>query len=227
MKLGYVYWVHLPNQQIKTEGYVGVSINPQKRWEQHKTQKSSKHLSNAITKYGEQLIWDVIFFGPLEGCYQLEEYFRPTPTIGWNIAIGGENSGNLGRPLSIQTKLKLSNSRKGITPWNKGKTNIYSEATLQKLQSATKARVQGSNNPMFGKTHSDQTKLLLSKLHKGKTGQCGKDNPSAIAVICNETGLKFDTIQAAATSIGCTIQALSMHLKGKTKTCKTYTWNYL
>jgi 5-methylcytosine-specific restriction endonuclease McrA len=40
---------------------------------------------------------------------------------------------------------------KGNIPWNKDKTNIYSEETLKKMSKSKQGMYQGENNPMFGK----------------------------------------------------------------------------
>ena len=48
-----------------------------------------------------------------------------------------------GIPLSDEHKQKLSESHKGQTPWNKGKSGCYSDETIQKLSEAS----SGENNP--------------------------------------------------------------------------------
>lgn len=108
----YVYWVHLPNSNIKTDGYVGITKNIDKRWYEHKSTNKCKIFKNAINKYKDKLIWEVIYKGTIEACNQLEQYFRPTPTIGWNIRAGGGNSGS----LSENTKNLISKAKIGITP---------------------------------------------------------------------------------------------------------------
>lgn len=91
-----VYWIHKPDHtDIYTQGYIGVSTNPDKRWRQHKTDsKCNRHannyLNNAITKYGDTLVYEVIFGGTLEQCYSYERELRPKPSIGWNLMSGGE-----------------------------------------------------------------------------------------------------------------------------------------
>lgn len=97
---------------------------------------------------------------------------------------------NYGRKISFETSKKFSKR----VPWNKGKKNIYSENTLQKMRShrrgkklkplsdETKAKLSipnpkkgnsGDKNGMFGKTHTDEVKKGLSenatKRFKGKT----------------------------------------------------------
>jgi hypothetical protein len=66
---------------------------------------------------------------------------------------------------TIETRLKISKSKKGSIPWNKGKTNVYSEETLNKIREARKRQI----NPMLGKHHSEETKKKIGLTHKGKT----------------------------------------------------------
>lgn len=123
MKTGHVYWIHLPNHtNPKLEGYIGIASNLQKRWHVHKHnakygKSDTPHLSNAITLHGDSLIWESIFEGPYEGCIQLEEYFRPTHHIGWNISIGGIKPPMTGRTHTIATKVKMCKPRS--IPWER------------------------------------------------------------------------------------------------------------
>jgi hypothetical protein len=54
------------------------------------------------------------------------------------------------KPRSEIARLNMSNAMKGRTPWNKGKTNIYSEETIEKLRKAN-----------VGKKTSDEIKEKL------------------------------------------------------------------
>lgn len=215
----YVYWVHLPNQKIKLDGYIGVTNNVKRRWKEHILKKHCVHFGNAITKYQDDLVWEIIFIGPKEGCYQLEEYFRPTPGIGWNIAQGGNCSNNVNRKLSDETKDKLSKSRKGKPSWCKGKTGIFSKEALHKIGTASKNRTQGKDNPMYGKTHSLEAKQKMSIARKGKPGKTGAANSNAKRVLCITTNTYYSTVTEAANILQVSVQALSMHLRQKTKTC--------
>lgn len=75
---------------------------------------------------------------------------------GHKINIG--NSWNIGRKLSDEHKQKLRNHM----PWNKGKTSVYSEETLEKMSLAKK----GLASNMLGKRHTKKTKLAISKIRK-------------------------------------------------------------
>lgn len=74
-----------------------------------------------------------------------------------------------GREFSNEHKLNLSNSLKGRDPWNKGKTDVYSEETLKKMSSSK----SGKNNPMFGRKHKeDSIKHLRSPKEKVTCPHC-------------------------------------------------------
>ncbi len=55
---------------------------------------------------------------------------------------------------------------KGNIPWNKGKTGIYSEETLEKMKEAAKKRI-GPKGPMWGKHHTEETRKKM-RLHHCK-----------------------------------------------------------
>lgn len=112
-----VYWIHTAEQKDEfTQGYIGVSKNPSKRWTQHKTDaKCNRHpnnyLGNAINKYGNNLIYEVIFGGTEQQCFDYELKLRPTPSIGWNLMSGGP----VGK-ITKEGRKKLSEARKNRKP---------------------------------------------------------------------------------------------------------------
>lgn len=63
-----------------------------------------------------------------------------------------ENSAKywLGKHLSAETKQKLSESNKGHIPWNKGKIDVYSEKTKEKM------RIAGT-----GRLHTEKAKAKI------------------------------------------------------------------
>jgi len=71
-----------------------------------------------------------------------------------NALLGHKHSAEtlakMRQPRSEQAKLNISNAMKGRTPWNKGKTGIYSEKTIEKLRKAN-----------VGKKTSDEKKEKL------------------------------------------------------------------
>ena len=168
--MAYVYWIHLKGQNIKSEGYVGVTRHLRKRWNSHRSSPNNKsatcvHLRNAVAKYGEDLIYEVIFEGPEAGCYQLEEYFRPTVGIGWNIVSGGTvpitsdkqkeaaRIANTGRVRTQEEKDKVSRSRLG--------------------------KYSGKNSPVATKVICITTGVVFDTIKQG-ADWCGLKNPSSI-----------------------------------------------
>jgi len=123
---GYLYWIHLPEHtDINTQGYVGITNNIQERFRIHRNSYTDncKCISRAIKKYGNSLVYDVIFTGPYEGCLQLENYFRPALNTGWNIAIGdGKTTLGLKCHSNCIKALKKANSKSANI--YKYKTNI-------------------------------------------------------------------------------------------------------
>jgi len=101
-----LYWIRHPEHtDITTQGYVGISVDFERRMKQHKRNEDTiPMLVKAKRKYGwDNLINSIVLIGSQEYCKLIESKLRPTPYIGWNNAQGG------GGVL------------KGNTPWNKGK----------------------------------------------------------------------------------------------------------
>lgn len=115
---GFVYWIHLnKNDNIKQDGYVGISKDANKRFREHRsTNPNCSVIKRAIDKHGDNLIYDVIWSGSYDGAIALEEYFRPLPQIGWNIRTGGRVPSfgeDTRKKMSVSAKERgLSNSFK-------------------------------------------------------------------------------------------------------------------
>lgn len=99
-----------------------------------------------------------------------------------NISFGGsglrrsENSkknisaGKRGKKLSEEHKQNLSQSHMSKPPWNKGKTNVYSEETKLQISNTLKGRKISKKalEKRKGRKLSDETKLKMSIAHKGR-----------------------------------------------------------
>lgn len=121
----YVYWIHL-QEHTWNEGYIGVSIDPIRRLTEHVNglKGRTKRVTDEIRKNGDKILCDIIYVGTEESCYDLENFLRPTPNIGWNKASGGRRN--------------MSNGLRGIKKskpvWNKGlKTNLKTTALNWKI----------------------------------------------------------------------------------------------
>lgn len=114
------------------------------------------HLQNAFNKYGEQnFIFEVIeFVEDKNKLLELEQYWLDKLNI---IKEGYNKSPIADKPLSLKGELSHNYGRK---PWNKGKSNIYSEETLNRMSKSAKNRT-GDKNSFYGKHHSDKTKSKI------------------------------------------------------------------
>lgn len=110
-----VYWIAQKNHtDIFNQGYIGVSNNPEFRWNYHKKKQENKHLKHSIQKYGwDNLVKKVLVVGEQAYCFEIEAKLRPNDKIGWNIVAGG------GKP-----PIGSGNFKKGNTPWNKGLNGV-------------------------------------------------------------------------------------------------------
>ncbi|MGX7134079.1 NUMOD3 domain-containing DNA-binding protein [Enterococcus thailandicus] len=86
-----------------------------------------------------------------------------------------------GKKHTIESRQKMSLSHKGQSPWNKGRNNVYSDETLEKMSLSKKGKKisdehkaairkaqSGVNHPMYGKHHSEETKQILREKAVGK-----------------------------------------------------------
>ena len=93
----------------------------------------------------------------------------------------GELNHFYGKKHTPESRSKMSQSHKGQTPWNKGKTGVYSDETIQKMIEAKKGvplseshkkaireAQEGENHPMYGKHHNEETKEILRQKRLGK-----------------------------------------------------------
>lgn len=107
-------------------------------------------LKQAIKKYGkENFIKEILYvFDNADEMVQMErklvneEFINQRNT--YNMEIGGSG----GKIWTKELRAKMSDSKKGSTPWNKGKkTGPLSEEQKQKMSEM----FSGENNPMYGK----------------------------------------------------------------------------
>lgn len=215
----FLYWIHLPEHtNPKTQGYIGVTNNCKRRWNTHKrlaNQKISKtpHLANAIMHY-PNLMYTILFQGTAEGCYQLEEYFRPTPDIGWNVKQGGIHA-----VMSDTCKAKMSKL---------AKQRFAAGKNVNLLQGTP----EGLTHPMLGKSHSVTTKAKMRAKKLGKslsqTHIINMTKARQRAVICIETGTVFESAKLAAAAIGIKSPGnITLVCQNKKKTAGGYSWKYL
>jgi len=81
----------------------------------------------------------------------------------------GELNSFYGKHHTDEAKQKIADARKGHTPWNKGKTGIYSEETLKTMSLSHRGQ-----QTWLGKSHTEISKIKMSEAHKGQQNWLGK-----------------------------------------------------
>lgn len=139
METGYIYKITSPSGKI----YVGSTKDLHKRLGQYRrcSCKKQNKIYRSIKKYGwEKHTIEVLEEPKLEEMLSRESYW------GNYFEVLGENGLNLSLPKSGDTYSSLSKEYR----------KIRSDLT------------KGKNNGMFGKKHSEETKIKIGNAHRGK-----------------------------------------------------------
>jgi len=124
--------------------------------------------------------------------------------------MSGENNPNYGKPLSGETKEKLSAALKG---------RIISEESRKK-----------TSETMKGVRKSEETRQRMSESQKGRSMPKGKDSKKAIAIDQYDKDgnfiKRFGSIADAALELNCQRSGICFCLKGKIQTSAGYAWKY-
>lgn len=140
----------------------------------------------------------------------------------FRLKFTGENNGMYGKKHSKEWRKNHSNYLK-----NQWKNEEYRKTQTE--------RMLGENNPMFnvslcgelngmyGKHHSEETK---EKISKAVTGKNLGNNYSSKQVICEETGVIYQSQSEAGREYGVTAGAISNACRGKAKTCCGLHWSF-
>ena len=127
---------------------------------------SSSHLHRAIRKYGKQnfIVENIESVSPEQSLSEREIYWIAALQPHYNMTNGGE--GALGRVISPQTRKKMSDARKGVSPWNKGKTGVYTDETKERMKISWFGH-NGKKPWNVGVSHTEETKHKISATRKG------------------------------------------------------------
>ena len=103
----YVYWYKLPeHKNPMKEGYIGITNNMERRDAEHRRNKHNTHFANALAKY-DNISYSVLHtVAKKEEALALEYEYRPALNIGWNYAVGGEDTlkSTASRPITVYHK---------------------------------------------------------------------------------------------------------------------------
>ena len=148
--------------------YIGQSRDIDARWRQHINAKDNFAIHNAIKKYGkENFKFEVLLECPAEMLNVWERdmialYDCMSP-YGYNLTEGGE-----GCKCSEETRLKLSNTRKGIPRSEETKIKISNAQKGIPLSEETRLKMSEAKKGVKRGPHSEEHKRKISESNKGK-----------------------------------------------------------
>jgi predicted GIY-YIG superfamily endonuclease len=150
MERTYVYWIHVPTHvDPYSQGYVGVSKHPMKRFVDHAYTKNP-YLKRALKRHANIQLSILHECASREEALNYERDYRPTERVGWNIIIGGL-SPRYGTRRSDETRRKISASHK------KRGTNPYSSKT-HSPQAIAKSKTQKAGRKWYYNPQTQQTR---------------------------------------------------------------------
>ena len=182
-----VYWIRAPEHtDMFSQGYIGISNNPARRFIEHSRAKGNRHLAFAIQKHGwDTLLKTEILVADVNYCLDIEAKLRPSDKIGWNLVAGGGKppvltgvrpvlrgraAWNKGKKMPAETRAKVSQAAK----------EQWSRLGMRELLSNAK---KGKPSPRLGIKHTPETleKMRLSKIGKPSKKKGVKLTPEAHA----------------------------------------------
>lgn len=211
--------------------YIGQSVDIQDRWRRHKNELEhnshhNSYLQHSWNKYGE----DVFNFYVLEYCeieqldekeiYYIDLYKTTNRDCGYNLKSGGQLSGSY---YTEEIKDKISKSIKESYQNSNLREIRKNNALNQWLNPEIKEKIIGSNNGMYGRKHTEESKLKISNAKKGQRAF----NRNITPVLCMELNKQFDDATTAGKELSLDSSAILKVCKGERKTCGGYHWEFL
>ena len=163
-----VYWIRRSiHTDIKTEGYVGITNNIDKRFKQHRDSVDLVNYTSVITEALRE--HDDIVFGIVATCDNredakaMERSLRPEYRVGWNVAKGG--GGRADYDFSKEHRKNLSIAAKNKPPMTKETRRKMSESHTGLTKSAEHRRKIGEANKrrVYGDGMKDKLRKANSK----------------------------------------------------------------
>lgn len=223
----FVYMHTTPANKV----YIGITSQekPERRWQYGYGYRTQTLFYRAIKKYGWKNIKHEILFAGLtkEQAEQKEielikKYGSTNPKLGYNC----ENGGNCFGSHSEETKKKISQAQLGEKNHMYGKHSwSYGKKMPPEICEKNRLAHLGKPSPNKGKKMPEEQKEKLrrpkTEEHKRKLSEL-----KSIAVICVETGERFESGKAAGEAKGISRGSIAHVVQGRRKTAGGYHWKY-
>jgi hypothetical protein len=150
--------------------YIGIGKTERRAYSKHSRNSYWNHIVNK-TEYQVKILYTDLTWE--EACKKeielINQYKRKIDGgILVNLTLGGDGNTST---RTEETKKKISMSCKGRTSGRKGKKyeNWYSETEVKARKEELKKKMEGSNNPIYGKKRSEEIKDKIKNKLKGKS----------------------------------------------------------
>ena len=239
--------------KINGKAYIGQtqSSNVNRRWS---AIKRAPHglLKRAFNKWKiENFTFETICEIPqCEGCLkalddreilEIRERTTVSPN-GYNLESGGKrqktmheetkknrsgvNNAFYGRTHTAEAIEKIRNANSGANSPRFGKPSImlgkrHTEESLQKMRESQ----TGENNAFYGRNHTEETKLLLSKQHSLMTGALAP-RAKKVERFFDDTWILYDTARIAGEELGIDARNIGACCRGEQKTAGGFVWRF-
>jgi group I intron endonuclease len=207
--MGYIYRI---TNKITKQNYIGQTIQDlYERWKQHKKKNSNcVYLKAAFSKYGiENFDFKLICIGFDNDLNKLEIFYinkyNSVSPNGYNLRLGGNNGGK------------------------------HSEETKRKISESLKKTLNSNNNKKVGKPHTEETKIKLSNISKGRKHKIEtieklrlintKHKVVQLDMSGNVINVFFNTVEAAK-ALNTTKNNICRACNGKIKSSKGFLFRY-
>ena len=217
MKKSGIYCIE---NMINSKKYIGQSVNIYSRWAQHKNElNDNKHSNDYLQKSWNKYGSDNFNFYVIEFCdidkldereiYYINFYKTLDRDKGYNLMSGG----TFGRKYSTESRIKMSQSLNRHRVTSKTRIKI----------SKNHVDINGENNPMYGKHHTEETRRKVSEANKGKISKRRNRN----TVFCIELERTFEDATEAGKELNLDGSAILKCCRGERKTCGGYHWKFV
>lgn len=122
-------------------------------------------INRALIKYGySNFSLEILEYCDIANLNEREQYYFDTLNPKYNtLKIAGSS---LGHKLSEETKAKISKALKEV--YIKEKSPLYGKTVSEETKILMSLNKTGANNPLFGKTHSEETREIMRQKALGR-----------------------------------------------------------
>lgn len=145
----YVYWIRRRiHTNPHTQGYVGISNDPERRYKEHLTACVNEHLQHAFNLYDDIELSILHKCATRQESCELELMYRPKVNVGWNIIKGGDSPPRNHLTDDVRNRISQTHKTRGTNPYS---ANTHSPEAIARRKLAVKG-MYWFYNPLTSET---------------------------------------------------------------------------